>query len=125
MLGAGVEGAWQLPGRTSVVPGGHSSPGLICVPPRMPCAAMPAPIAPLKRTIRAVLVTCIRQFSHGRANVRVNVCTLCHRAGGAELFDLVAAVSGVGKDVVGVLAEERSAALRIQGGGRHFYRRAE
>ena len=29
MLGAGHSGAWHVPTRTSVVPGGHSSPGLI------------------------------------------------------------------------------------------------
>ena len=31
-----IVGAWQLRGRTSVIPGGHCSPGWICVPPR-PC----------------------------------------------------------------------------------------
>ena len=47
MLGGGVSGAWQLPGRVSVVPGGHSSPGLmrVRVPPGPCCAAVAAPMA--------------------------------------------------------------------------------
>src|SRR5689334_14390217 len=32
MLGAGASGARQLRGRISVMPGGHCSPGWICVP---------------------------------------------------------------------------------------------
>ncbi len=39
MLGGGDAGARQLFGRISVVPAGHSSPGLICVPPRNPAGA--------------------------------------------------------------------------------------
>src|SRR5688500_11519045 len=47
MLGAGSSGAWQLFGRTSVVPGGHASPGWIVVrgaprPPGGCAAAVPA-----------------------------------------------------------------------------------
>ena len=36
MLGAGISGAWQLPGRISVVPAGQGCPGGTRVPPRMP-----------------------------------------------------------------------------------------
>ena len=31
MLGGGSEGGWQLPGLTSVVPGGQSCPGVIAL----------------------------------------------------------------------------------------------
>ena len=54
MLGGGSEGAWQLPGLTSVVPGGQSCPGVIWVPPRMPCAAIAPLRAPLAR--RATMI---------------------------------------------------------------------
>src|SRR5512139_4028458 len=45
MLGTGPSGAWQLPGRTSVVPGGHGWPGATRVPPRMPPGPWAAVIA--------------------------------------------------------------------------------
>src|SRR5688572_2409249 len=53
MLGGGSEGAMQLPGRTSVAPGGQSWPAVTRVPPPL-CAASTAPIAPLIRMTRTV-----------------------------------------------------------------------
>ena len=53
-LGGGSDGAMQLPGRTSVVPGGHCWPGAMRVPPRMPSAAITAPSAAEMMTTTAV-----------------------------------------------------------------------
>src|SRR5688572_29469379 len=55
MLGEGNSGAWQFCGRTSVMPGGHSSPGLIWTPP-LPCpgcATSPAQRMSAPRAARA------------------------------------------------------------------------
>ena len=49
---------------------------------------------------------------------------LHHRAGVAQLFDLVAAVSGRGQHIVGVLAEHGRAAMRVERRLRHLDRRA-
>jgi hypothetical protein len=38
MLGAGIRGAWQVLGRTSVIPAGQGSPGCTVTPP-VRCAA--------------------------------------------------------------------------------------
>src|SRR6478609_6932432 len=53
MLGAGSDGAWQLCGRVSVVPGGHSWPGWMRVPPRMPWAARPTATVAVSKMIKA------------------------------------------------------------------------
>jgi hypothetical protein len=62
MLGGGRVGAWQLRGRTSVMPGGHSSPGWIWVPalPRPgPPWAMADPVTATKASAREQVVVAI------------------------------------------------------------------
>src|SRR5688572_7002486 len=50
MLGGGCEGAWQLPGRISVMPAGHSPLASVGVPPRPgPWPASSAPPAAIVR----------------------------------------------------------------------------
>ena len=63
----GSDGAWHEPGRVSVVPGGHSWPGAMRVPPPPRCATRPTLITPLKMNRRELFGR--SAFRHSRTTV--------------------------------------------------------
>src|SRR5687767_3383662 len=128
MLGGGSDGAMQLPGRTSVVPGGHSWPAATRVPPRMPCAASAAPSAALMMMMAKTgrVGRMESPFSHEPPRSTLVVdrrAELPRDAGYSELLDLVVAVTGAAQHRIGVLTEQRRAPPRIERCARHLDRR--
>src|SRR5688500_14986668 len=129
MLGGASDGAMQLPGRTSVVPGGHSWPAATRVPPRTPCAASAAPSAALMMMMAKTgrVGRMESPFSHEPPRSTLVVdrrAELPRDAGYSELLDLVVAVTGAAQHRIGVLTEQRRAPPRIVRCDRHLDRRA-